>query len=260
MNDQPHPVPGLGLWTLYRKEVQRFLKVAGQTLGAPLITALLFLAIFTLALGRAVEVVNGVPFTTFLAPGLVMMTVTQNAFANSSSSLMISKIQGNIVDMLMPPLSAHELTAGLVLGAMTRGVIVGLLTLIAMAFWVEIPMAHPWLIAVYLLLGSILMGLLGVLTGLWATKFDQLAVVTNFVITPLAFLSGTFYSVQRLPDIWYAISQVNPFFYLIDGFRFAAVGVSDASPWTGIAVLIALIAGLWAITVALIARGYKIKA
>jgi ABC-2 type transport system permease protein len=262
-----HPTPrqvGLvnwvGLWTLYAKEVQRFMKVAGQTVFAPIITTLLFLAIFQLALGEGRSVAGGVPFDVFLAPGLVMMAVTQNAFQNSSSSLLISKIQGNIVDLLMPPLSAAELVAAYCGAAVTRGLVVAFVVTVALAFFVELPLWSVVWAVVFVVLASLMMGLLGILTGLWADKFDHMAFITNFVITPLAFLSGTFYSIQRLPDFAQAIAQVNPFFYAIDGFRHAIVGQGDTSLLLGAGVLAGLnvVLAVWAYR--LVRRGYNLKA
>lgn len=249
----------IGLWTLYAKEVQRFLKVAGQTIFAPIITTLLFLAIFQLALGEDRGAVNGVPFEVFLAPGLVMMAVTQNAFQNASSALLISKIQGNIVDLLMPPLSAGEMLTAYCGASITRGFAVAVTVLVAMSFFVDLPFVSLGWAVVFVFLASWMLGLLGVLTGLWADKFDHMAFITNFVITPLAFLSGTFYSIQRLPEFAQAIAHVNPFFYAIDGFRHAIVGQGDTPLWTGAAVLTACNAVLSFWAYALIRRGYNLK-
>ena len=189
----------LGLWTLYVKEVRRFAKVATQTVIAPVVTTLLFLAIFALALGGATREVGGVPFAQFLAPGLVMMAMVQNAFANTSSSLLISKIQGNIVDVVMPPLSAGELTLAFTAGGVTRGLAVGLAVALAMAVFVPMEVQHPFFVLFHAFAASLMLSLVGLLAGIWAEKFDQMAAITNFVITPFAFLSGTFYSVERLP-------------------------------------------------------------
>ena len=252
--------PAVGLWTLCFKEVQRFLKVAAQTLIAPLITVLLFMVIFSVALGQSVDNIGGVPLLIFLSPGLIMMTVVQNAFANSSSSLIISKLQGNIVDLVMPPLSPIELVAGMTFGAVTRGVTVGALIWAVMWLWIGLVPLYLWFVITFLVLSSALLGLLGVLAGLWAEKFDQMAVITNFIITPLSFLSGTFYSVKRLPETWYIISQFNPFFYMIDGFRYGFTGQSDANHLVGLLVLLSVTVVLAVLCVFLVRRGYKIKA
>jgi len=268
--NQPMPSPLLvrpigmvnwiGLWTLYAKEVQRFIKVWGQTLFAPMVTSLLFLAIFSLALGGAVRTVGGMPFLQFLAPGLVMMAIVQNSFANTSSTLMIGKIQGNIVDVLMPPLSAAELVLAFALGGVTRGVAVGLFVLIAMSLFAPIEIHHVWAIVYFAVAGSLMLSMLGMLVGLWAEKFDRMAVITNFVITPLAFLSGTFYSVERLPGIWYTLSQLDPFFYMIDGFRYGFIDRSDGSPVVGALVMLVINVVLAGVVYQLFQRGYKIKA
>ncbi|ANK83590.1 MAG: multidrug ABC transporter permease [Rhizobiales bacterium NRL2] len=262
---QPKPqdigrVNWIGLWTLYSKEVHRFVKVAGQTVFAPIITTLLFLAIFNLALGDMRGPVGGVPFEVFLAPGLAMMAVTQNAFANSSSALLIAKIQGNIVDLLMPPLSPAEMVSAMAAAAVTRGFAVAVSVIVAMSFFVELPIHSIGWSVLFVLLASLMMGLIGLLTGLWADKFDHLAFITNFVITPLAFLSGTFYSIERLPEFAQAIAHVNPFFYAIDGFRHALVGQGDAPLGLGAAVLFAIDAVLAVWAYALVRRGYNLKA
>lgn len=249
----------IGVRTLYVKEVQRFMKVASQTIAAPMVTALLMLAVFTLALGADREV-GGVPFAVFLAPGLVMMSIAQNAFANTSSSLMISKIQGNIVDMLMPPLSAGELLTCYALAGLTRGLVVAVSVAVVMALFVPARIADPLLCLYFALAGALMLSLIGIIAGLWAEKFDQLAAITNFVITPLTFLSGTFYSIDRLPGVWHLLSQFNPFFYMIDGFRAGVIGSADAPPWLGMTVLAAINLALWILCHTLIRRGYKLKA
>ena len=250
----------LGLWTLYLKEVQRFMAVATQTVAAPMVTTLLFLAVFTLALGRAVEVVNGVPFAQFLAPGLVMMAMVQNAFANTSSSLVISKVQGNIVDILMPPLSPAELTVGIALGGTTRGLVVGAATLVGMRLFVPFGVHDLLFVLFYAVAASLMLALLGIIGGVWAEKFDHMAAVTNFVITPFAFLSGTFYSIQRLPDLFQTLAHINPFFYMIDGFRYGFTGVTDTTPLLGVAVMIGIDTVLVLVCWRLFAAGYKLKA
>lgn len=265
MTDYPLPrhigaVNWLGLWTLYLKEVRRFLNVFTQTVAAPVVTTLLFLAVFTLALGRAVEVVNGVPFARFLAPGLIMMSMVQNAFANTSSSLVVSKVQGNIVDVLMPPLSPAELTVGFAMGGTTRGVLVGTATLIGMSVFVEFGIAHIGYVMFHAVAASLMLALLGMLGGIWSEKFDHMAAVTNFIITPLAFLSGTFYSIQRLPESFQTVAHFNPFFYMIDGFRYGFIGQSDTTPLLGVAVMIGIDTVLALICWRLFALGYKLKA
>ncbi len=249
-----------GLWTLYLKEVRRFLNVATQTVLAPMVTTLLFLAIFTLALGGSVRQVGGVPYAEFLAPGLIMMAVMQNAFANTSSSILISKIQGNIVDVLMPPLSALELTCGIAGGGITRGVLVGLSVALAMWLFVPLSLAHPWFAAFHILSASMMLSLLGMIGGIWADKFDHIAAFTNFVITPLSFLSGTFYSIERLPDNWHVLAYLNPFFYMIDGLRYGVIGYTDARPEAGVVICLAINVALWLIAHRMFASGYKLKA
>jgi ABC-2 type transport system permease protein len=249
----------LGLWTLYLKEVRRFLKVFTQTIVAPVVTTLLFLAIFSLALGRTAEI-SGAPYATFLAPGLVMAAVMQQAFANTSSSLIIAKIQGNIVDVLMPPLSPGELTIGFALGGMTRGILVALATMAALYPFAPWRIVDLGAVIFFGAAGSLLMSLVGVAAGIWSDKFDQLAAVTNFVVTPLAFLSGTFYSVEALPPFWHDVAHANPFFYLIDGFRSGFTGKAEAPFITGVAVLIAANLALWAVCHVMFRRGYKLKA
>lgn len=252
-------VRGLGLLTLYLREVRRFLKVPGQTLLAPMVTSMLFLAIFSLALGRAVDLMEGVPFLMFLAPGLAMMAILQNAFANTSSSLIIAKVQGNIIDTLMPPLSAFELLVGFGLGAVTRGLVVGLVTLIAMQFFVNVVPVHLWAVLFFGIAGSMMMGLIGLLVGIWAEKFDQIAALTNFVVTPLTFLSGTFYSIDRLPDVLRGVAAVNPFFYAIDGFRYGFIDRADAPLLTGALVLIGTNLVLALLCYRLLATGWRLK-
>ncbi len=250
----------LGLWTLYVKEVRRFAKVATQTVIAPVVTTLLFLAIFSLALGGDSRQVGGVPFSQFLAPGLVMMAMVQNAFANTSSSILISKIQGNIVDMLMPPLSAGELTLAFAAGGVTRGLAVGLAVALAMAVFVPVEILHPGAVVFHAVAACVMLSLIGTFAGIWSDKFDHMAAITNFVITPFAFLSGTFYSVERLPEVWRLAAHLNPFFYMIDGFRYGFIGHTDAPVWLGAAVLVAVDLLLWVLVYACFRRGYKLKA
>jgi ABC-2 type transport system permease protein len=250
----------IGLWTLYLKEVRRFFKVPGQTLAAPVVTTLMFLLIFSLALGRSGRVIEGLPFLEFLAPGLVMMAVIQNAFANTSASIVIGKIQGNIVDVLMPPLRPGELMFGIVAGGVTRGLLVAVVVTLAMLPAVPIGLAHPLLVLYYALSGSLMLALLGLLAGIWAERFDQMATVTNFVVTPLSFLSGTFYSIAQLPGPFLVAAYLNPFFYLIDGLRFGFTGHADGPILIGAIAVAAVNLGLWLLAHALIARGYRLKA
>lgn len=253
----------VGLWELYAREVRRFANVGTQTVLAPVITAALFMLVFTLAFGErrgeAVSAAAGIAFPMFLAPGIVMMQVIQNAFANTSSSIMISKIQGNIVDTLMPPLSPAELLAGYALGGVTRGLACALATGLVIFPAVGLGLANPaWTLA-FALSASLMLSLVGVLAGIFCEKFDQMASITNFVITPLSFLSGTFYSISVLPDPFLTISHFNPFFYLIDGFRHGAAGVSDADPALGLAATMGVNALLAWITWRWLTRGYRLK-
>ena len=253
------PVNWIGLQTLYLKEVRRFLKVATQTVLAPLVTTLLFLAIFSLALGRAVQSVGGVSFALFLAPGLIMMAMVQNAFANTSSTLVIAKVQGNIVDLLMPPLTPGELTLGLAAGGLTRGLVVGAVIWGAFALLLPIQVHDLFFVLFHAVAASLMMSLLGVLGGLWSEKFDHIAAVTNFVITPFAFLSGAFYSTERLPEFWRMLAHLNPFFYMIDGIRYGFIGHADGSLAAGIVVLLAANAFLYWLRLGLFAIGYKLR-
>jgi ABC-2 type transport system permease protein len=251
-----------GFKTLYIKEVRRFFKVQMQTVWAPAITTLLYLAIFTVALGRSGRTVMGVPFADFIAPGLIVMAMLQNGFANASFSLLVGKIQGNIVDYLMPPLSTGELIAGIIGAAVTRAFFVGFAVWLAMLLWpgVSVWMAHPLAVFWFGLMGALLLSFLGLLTSLWADKFDHAAAVTNFVVTPLSLLSGTFYSVKQLAPTFRAISHANPFFYVISGFRYGFLGTSDSPLVVGAVGLLVLNLALWAICYALVKSGWKIKA
>lgn len=250
----------LGMWTLYLKEVRRFWKVMTQTIAAPVITTLLYLAIFALAIGKFRPDVHGVPFIEFLAPGLIMMTMIQNAFANTSSSLLISKIQGNIVDVLMPPLSPMELNIGIALAGVTRGLVCGTVTALAMLPFVDLGLAHLWALLFFAAGASLMMSLFGILAGVWSEKFDHLQAVTNFVLLPLTFLSGTFYSVTQLPDFAHSVTLWNPVFYLIDGFRYGVTGHADGSIATGVALVIGVNLVLWCVCHMLFRTGYRLKA
>jgi ABC-2 type transport system permease protein len=250
-----------GLKTLYIKEVRRFFKVQMQTVWAPAITTLLYLAIFTVALGRGGRTVMGVDFATFLAPGLIVMAMIQNAFANASFSLLVGKMQGNIVDYLMPPLSTGELIAGLVGAAVTRAFFVGFAVWLVMLLWpgVSVKVGHPFYAFWFGLMGALLLSFMGLLTSLWADKFDHAAAVTNFVVTPLSLLSGTFYSVHQLAPTFQAISHANPFFYIISGFRYGFLETADSPILIGALGLLVLNIALWAACYALLKRGWKIK-
>lgn len=250
----------LGLQTMAGREVKRFLVVWTQTLLAPIVTSALFLLIFTIAIGPRRGDVMGVPFLTFLAPGIMMMTVIQNAFANTSSSIMISKVQGNIVDTLMPPLSGVELLFGYLAGSMVRGTCVALGISLGLGLTLGIWPTHPIVAFGFIVLGAAFMGGLGIIAGIFAEKFDQMAAITNFIITPLAFLSGTFYSVASLPPVLKTMSHLNPVFYLIDGVRFGMIGTSDSSPWLGLAVCCCATAGVWLLGWTMLRSGYRLKA
>ena len=250
----------LGLWTLVLREVQRFMSVWTQTVLAPLVTAGLFMVIFSIAIGPRRGAVMGVEFTTFIAPGILMMTVIQNAFANTSSSVVIAKVQGNIVDTLMPPLSGGELVLGYLAGGIARGLIVALAVAAGLWLFLGLVPTYPLLMLVFVTLGAALLAGLGLIAGIFANKFDQMAAITNFIITPLAFLSGTFYSVEALPPTLYFVSHINPIFYLIDGARFGMLGVSDGTPVLGLAVgataTVAVAVAGWI----MLARGVRLKA
>ena len=258
-------INGIGLWSLYIKEIRRFLKVQTQTIWAPVITTLLFLVIFSVALGRGGREVLGVNFPTFVAPGLIAMAMMQNGFANSSFSLLSGKIQGTIIDLLMPPLSEGELMAGIVGAAMTRAVAVGFVVAGAMLLYpgVNLAMAHPWAVVWFGLMGALMLSLLGLVASIWAEKFDHNAAVTNFVIAPLAMLSGTFYIIDRLAPAFQSVSRANPFFYVISGFRYGFLGQSDIGDGTAVMLaglgLLALNAVLAFVTYRLLVSGWKIK-
>ncbi|MDX2028892.1 MAG: ABC transporter permease [Alphaproteobacteria bacterium] len=254
-----NPVNWIGLWTLTGKEINRFVKVYAQTIAAPVITTLLFYLVFALALGGAQRMIGDTPYLMFLAPGLVMMSMAQNAFANTSSSLVISKVQGNIVDVLMPPLSALELTLGYTLGGIARGLVVGVVSILVLIFFLSMPMSHPFYLIYHGLMGSMMLALLGLIGGIWSDKFDHLAAVQNFIVMPATFLSGTFYAPESLPEAWQFLCHMNPFFYMIDGFRYGLVGVSDGTLSIGLVVLAVTNLVLLLLAYGMIARGYKLK-
>ena len=251
--------PLTGFRTLLHKEVLRFFKVGFQTVGAPVLNALLFLLIFSHVLDRHVTVYGDVAYTRFLVPGLVMMAVLQNAFANSSSSLIQSKITGNIIFVLLPPLSYREFYAAYVIASTLRGLMVGGGVLAVSALFVDVPMANPLWVLTFAVLGGVILGSFGVIAGIWADKFDQLAAFQNFLIMPLTMLSGVFYSIHSLPQFWQDVSHFNPFFFMIDGFRYGFFGQSDTSPWLSLGVVSLCFVVLAALTLAMLARGYKLR-
>ena len=249
----------VGAWTLYQKETLRFLNVWVQTIFSPLISSLLFLMVLSLAIGSERGEVLGVPFVTFLAPGLIAMQVIQQSFSHSSSSFMISKIQGNIVDLLYAPLSATEVTISMSLAATTRSFMIAAISILTFFLIIDFQIKHFFLLILFTFLSSFILGNLGIIAGLWAEKFDHMATVTNFVIVPLSFLSGTFYTVDRLPEFLQTISKLNPFFYMIDGFRYCFIGNSDSSIYVGIIYLSILSFLSWFSAYYLYKKGYKIK-
>jgi ABC-2 type transport system permease protein len=252
----------IGFWTLLMKEIRRFVKVYSQTILAPVITTLMFYLVFSLAMGggsNAGRIVSGVPYFNFLAPGLIMMGMSQNAFANTSSSVMISKVQGNIVDVLMTPISPLELAMAYVLGGIVRGLVVGAVTALAIDLFLPVRIHDFGVALLFGTLATMMLSLLGIVGAIWADKFDHIAAVTNFIVTPLTFLSGTFYSVAQFPAMLRAVTRFNPFFYMIDGFRYGFIGHAEASLWQGAAVLIAINAALWALTLRMLVTGYKLK-
>jgi ABC-2 type transport system permease protein len=249
----------IGAWTLYKKEVLRFLIVWIQTLFSPLITSLLFLSVLSLAIGNDRGDVLGVPFIVFLAPGLIAMQIIQQSFSHSSSSIMIGKIQGNIVDILYAPLTAGEITLATNLAACTRSIMIASVSIIVFSFIVELEFYNFFYIFIFVFLGGFILSSIGIIIGLWAEKFDHMASATNFIIVPLSFLSGTFYSIDRLPDVLQNVSKMNPFFYIIDGFRYGFLGVSDGSVVFGIFYLSILSCLSWFAAYFLFKKGYKIK-
>ncbi len=255
----PPESPFTGFRTLLYKETLRFWKVSFQTVAAPVLNALLFLLIFSHVLDRHVTVYGEVAYTSFLVPGLVMMSVLQNAFANSSSSLIQSKITGNIIFVLLPPLSYREFYAAYVIASTLRGLMVGAGVLVVSAVFVDVPMANPLWVLSFAVLGGVILGSFGVIAGIWADKFDQLAAFQNFLIMPLTMLSGVFYSIHSLPQFWQDVSHFNPFFFMIDGFRYGFFGQSDTSPWLSLGVVFLCFVVLAVLTLAMLARGYKLR-
>jgi ABC-2 type transport system permease protein len=267
LSTSPGPLPRsigsinwVGLQTLIWREIRRFLKVWIQTVGAPVVTTLLYYLVFALAMGGVVRKVGDVSYFSFLAPGLVMMAIAQNAFANTSSSLLSSKMQGNIVDVLMTPLSAGELTLAYVAGGVARGLLVGLVT--AATVWPFAPFGlhAPGFVAFHAVAAAVMMALLGLIGGIWADKFDHMALIGNFIVTPLTFLSGTFYTMDAVPPVFRFIAHLNPVFYFIDGFRYGFIGRTDGTLATGILVMLGVNAALWVLAYRMLATGYKLKA
>ncbi len=249
-----------GPWTLLKKELLRFWRVAFQTVAAPVITALLYLLIFSHVLEGHVQVYDGVPYTAFLIPGLIMMSVLQNAFANSSSSLIQSKVMGNIVFVLLTPLTHLQFFSAFLCAAIIRGLAVGL-CIYLVAFWfVDINIVYPSLIFAFALLGSALLGTFGIIAGIWADRFDQMAMFQNFIIMPLSFLSGVFYSIHSLPPFWQKVSHLNPFFYMIDGFRYGFFGKGDISPLISLTIVGVSFLVLALVTLKMLKSGYKLRA
>ena len=249
----------VGAWTLYKKEVLRFLNVWIQTIFSPLVSSLLFLLVLSLAIGSQRGEVLGVPFIIFLAPGLIAMQVIQQSFSHSSSSFMIGKIQGNIVDLLYAPLSANEVTIAISLSAVTRSFMIAAISVLTFYLIIDIQIKHFFILTLFIFLSSFILGNVGIIAGLWAEKFDHMASVTNFVIIPLSFLSGTFYTIDKLPNFLQIISKANPFFYMIDGFRFSFINNSDSSIIIGIIYLTTLSILLWFVAYFLFKTGYKTK-
>ena len=248
-----------GFRTLLGKEVLRFWKVSFQTVAAPVLSALLYLWVFGQALTGRVEVFPGVSYIEFLIPGLAMMAMLQNAFANSSSSLIQSKVTGNIVFILLPPMAAGEIFAAYLIASMVRGLTVGIGVFAATLWLIPLPVPNvPWLIG-FAVAGCGMLGTMGIIAGIWSEKFDQLAAFQNFLVMPLTFLAGVFYSMHTLPPFWQAVSRLNPFFYAIDGFRYAFFGQSDVPPWESLAIATAAFAALSCFTLFLLARGYKLR-
>ena len=254
-----HGVNWAGFRTLYLREVRRFWKVGTQTLLAPVVTALLYMMVFVVAVQGARPAVHGTAFSTFVAPGLIMMSILNNAFANSSSSLLQAKMNGLMGDFLTPPLTPVEHVAAFALGAATRGMVVGLVTWAAVLPFASLPIAHLWAVLYFGLGAAMILGLLGIAAGLWAEKFDHMAAVTNFVVMPMTFLSGTFYLIERLPEPFRTASAYNPFFYMIDGFRYGFIGHAEGSVLAGVAIVAGLVLSLSCVCLWMFETGYKIK-
>jgi len=249
----------IGLMTLTRREIMRFIKIYMQTIIGPALTTLLFLIIFSIALGRSSKLVGEIPFLEFLGPGLIIMSMIQNSFGNSSSSLLSAKVAGNISDFLMPPFTPFEFTSAFLIGSIARGLLVGIASVALIITLVPIKVYDLVALLYFSFISCSIMGLVGIISGIWADKFDQMAAITNFLVTPLALLSGTFYSISNLPTTFYLVSQLNPFFYMIDGFRYSLIGYSDANILVGATVLFILNLVLFLTTIVIIKKGYRLK-
>ena len=249
----------IGTWTLFKKEMLRFWRVVFQTVASPVITGILYLMIFSHVLGDRIEVYEGVPYTSFLIPGLIMMSLLQNSFANSSSSLIQSKVMGNIVFLLLTPLSYLQFFVAFLLAAILRGIFVGLAIYLLAIIYIDLPILHPFLVLTFSFLGGGLLGAFGIIAGIWADRFDQMAAFGNFVIMPLSFLSGVFYSIHSLPEVWQILSRFNPFFYMIDGFRFGFFGQSDVSPWFSLTILGTSFILLSVLAIQMLKSGFKLR-
>ncbi len=248
-----------GMYTLFKKEVLRFWRVAFQTIASPVLTALMYLLIFSHVLEGRVSVYDDVPYTAFLIPGLIMMSLLQNAFANTSSSLVQSKVMGNIIFILLTPLTYLQFFVAFVSASMVRGLTVGLSIYFVAIWFVDLPVEHVGWVLVFAVLGSALLGTFGIIAGIWASRFDQMAAFQNFVIMPLTFLSGVFYSIHSLPSIWQSVSKFNPFFYMIDGFRYGFFGKGDISPWVSLAVVSTFLVVLVLLSLKMLKSGYKLR-
>ena len=258
----PRKIRGInrvGLKTLIGKEVGRFINVYTQTIVAPVITTLLFYAVFALAFGGITRTMGDLPYLAFLATGLIMMTMVQNEFANTSSSMVIAKVAGNIVDIIMPPLSPFELYVGFVVGGVLRGLMVGGVVSIVVAIFVGLSIHSIFHVMAFAVLGNMMLASIGLAAGIWSQKFDHIAAVTNFIVTPLTFLSGTFYSLSQLPDFWQKLASFNPFFYMIDGFRYGFVGQADGNVTVGLVVLLVVNLLISMLTLSMLKSGYKMK-
>lgn len=249
----------VGLQTLIGKEITRFVSVYTQTIIAPVISTLLFYAVFALSFGGSTRTIGDLPYLEFLAPGLVMMTMVQNAFANTSSSMVIAKISGSIVDIIMPPLSGFELYSGYIIGGVIRGLAVGVVVAVFVHIFVGLHVHSLFHIIAFATLGNMLLASIGLAAGIWSQKFDHIAAVTNFLVTPLTFLSGTFYSISQLPEFWEKLALYNPFFYMLDGFRYGFIGHADGNITTGLLVLIGANVAVTALVLVMLKTGYKMK-
>jgi ABC-2 type transport system permease protein len=249
----------LGTWTLLKKELLRFWRVVFQTVAAPVITGILYLLIFSHVLDGRVEVYEGVPYMAFLIPGLIMMSLLQNSFSNSSSSLIQSKIMGNIVFLLLTPLSYIQLFFAFLVSSIARGMFVGICIYLIAIFYIDLPIVYPWIVFLFAFFGGGLMGAFGIIAGVWSDRFDQMAAFGNFVIMPLSMLSGVFYSIHSLPLFWQQVSQLNPFFYMIDGFRYGFFGQSDVSPYFSLGIVTLFFIVLSFVTIKMLKSGYKLR-